>query len=139
MPDGEDDDVRLDPFQVDLNPLNLGEALGKEPGVFVILTEPLDHRLEGYDPSGRNHACLAHPTSQELSESPGPMNEFAASGDERTDGGREAFRETEHDRICPSSEFRRRNPRSHRCVKNTRSIQVNTNPRVVGQFKDLLE
>lgn len=139
VPDSKDDDVGLHPLQVDFNPLNVRQALGKKPGVFVVFMEAVYHRLERHDAGGRNHPRLAHPPSQELPESPGPVDEIVAADDERADRGRQAFREAEHDRIRPSSVFRRRDPCRRRRIENPRPVEVYANAGTMRDIKDLLD
>ncbi len=60
---GEDDDIGLDGFEIDLGGGVGGDGLGEEAGVGVIFVETRGHLFEGYQARGCKDARLAHATA----------------------------------------------------------------------------
>ena len=122
---------------VDAHAWHLGQALGQQAGILVVLRQPVDHRLQGNDTGRGDHSHLAHAASQHLACLPGARDEVGGAADQRAHRRRQALREAEGDGVHRPCKLRRRHAQGHGGVEDTGAVQVDGRAIAAGQLAHL--
>ena len=67
---GENDNIRLHPFQIDRDAWARRNCLRQQPGMGMVLPQPLRHLSERDQPRGRQHTHLPHAAAQGFAHRP---------------------------------------------------------------------
>lgn len=105
----------------------------------MILTEALDHRLEGEDARRGDDARLTHPAAENFALTMGTLDKFARPADEGTDGSGESFAEAEGERVHVLGERFHVHALGDGGVEDARAVEVDFESVGVGEVADLFE
>ena len=121
---------------------DLGEAVGQEAGVGVVVREAVDVVVEGVEAGGGDDAGLAHGAAELMLHTPGLGDEVAGSGQDSADGGAEAFAEVDPDRVELGGELERRDAGGDDGVHEAGAVHVHRESvaaRDLGDLRDARE
>src|SRR5215218_5889047 len=74
-------------------------GLGQDPGVGMVVREPVDVVVEGVQPGGREDADLAHAAAHPLAPDACLRDRLPRSHDQRADRGTEPLRQADGDHV----------------------------------------
>jgi len=120
----EHHDVSLSGFRHDRYTRDFRQSPGQTASVRVILSQTIDHLLQGYDARRGQHARLAHAATNHLSHAPRPGDEGCAAGDQRAHRRSQPLGKTELDRIRLRGKVSHGQPQRDGRIKDASSVQV---------------
>ncbi len=117
----------------------VGDGDGEAAEARVVVGEAFDHRLEGDDARRRDHAGLAHLTTEPRPVNAGDSEVLAGPAQHGAHRCAETFRETEHHRVARSHQLRRRHIQRDGRVPDARAVAVHREAARVRDGGDLVD
>lgn len=117
-------DIGLDGVEGDAQPGEFIDFFGEASSSLVVFYESFGQGFERHDATGGEDSCLSHSTSHSLAVDACFFNEISGTGEHRSHGAGESFREAEHNGVGVKGDFTGGGFESVSGVEDAGAIQV---------------
>jgi hypothetical protein len=113
--------------------------LGEQPGVLVVLGEPVDVVVEGVEPGGGQDADLPHPAAHPLAPDPRFRDRLVRADHQRPDRGAEALAQADRHHGAHPAVLLERDAGRDVCVPDPGAVDVQADVLLVDELAKLAD